>query len=111
MGGFVYLSTCRHPRRRDDHVLIRLPDDALRIVGQHKHLEIDANLTDVRVSQSFGRAPFLGHGMRIPVPGARSAPALAALRQTTGRLRFAHADLSAYSVFEEAFTLGIGAAA
>jgi len=51
-----------------------------------------------------------GHGMRIPVPGARGDPALAALRQTTGRLRFAHADLSAYSVFEEAFTLGMGAA-
>ncbi|HEX5687904.1 MAG TPA: FAD-dependent oxidoreductase [Ideonella sp.] len=52
-----------------------------------------------------------GHAMRIPVPGARGDAALAALRAPHGRLRFAHADLVAYSVFEEAFTLGIGAAA
>ena len=47
-----------------------------------------------------------GHAMRIPTPGARGDPALAALRSQRGRLAFAHADLSGYSVFEEAFTLG-----
>ncbi|GAA0742217.1 FAD-dependent oxidoreductase [Ideonella azotifigens] len=47
-----------------------------------------------------------GHAMSIPVPGTRSQPAREALRQAAGRLRFAHADLAGYSVFEEAFTLG-----
>ncbi|HSW07874.1 FAD-dependent oxidoreductase [Aquabacterium sp.] len=47
-----------------------------------------------------------GHAMSIPVPGLRSSPALAALAQMAGRLQFAHSDLSAYSVFEEAFTHG-----
>ena len=36
--------------------------------------------------------------------------ALAALREPQGRLQFAHSDLSAYSVFEEAFTHGVRAA-
>ncbi|HEY6512127.1 MAG TPA: FAD-dependent oxidoreductase [Burkholderiaceae bacterium] len=52
-----------------------------------------------------------GHAMRIPVPGARADPALAALREARGRLQFAHADLAAYSVFEEAYTIGVHTAA
>jgi len=44
----------------------------------------------------------------------RAAPALAALRDKQPlawrRLRFAHSDLSSYSVFEEAFTHGMRAA-
>ena len=51
-----------------------------------------------------------GHAMRIPVPGARGDPALAALMRARGRVQFAHADLAAYSVFEEAYTLGVQAA-
>jgi monoamine oxidase len=51
-----------------------------------------------------------GHAMATPVPGLRSSAALAALREPQpaawGRLQFAHSDLSAYSVFEEAFTHG-----
>ena len=47
-----------------------------------------------------------GHAMSIPAPGLRSGAALAALAQPQGRLHFAHADLSGYSVFEEAFTWG-----
>lgn len=49
-----------------------------------------------------------GHAMAIPRPGLRSHPALLALRQPApgSRLLFAHSDLAAYSVFEEAFTLG-----
>ena len=50
-----------------------------------------------------------GHAMSVPVPGVRSSAALQALRQrqaTHPRLRFAHSDLSGYSVFEEAFTHG-----
>jgi hypothetical protein len=51
-----------------------------------------------------------GHAMRVPVPGARGDPALAALAAAVGRVQFAHADLSAYSVFEEAYTHGVRAA-
>jgi predicted NAD/FAD-binding protein len=51
-----------------------------------------------------------GHAMRIPIPGARGDPALAALTQARGRVQLAHADLAAYSVFEEAYTLGVQAA-
>lgn len=47
-----------------------------------------------------------GHAMVIPAPGLRGSPALAALSAAPGRLHFAHADLSACSVFEEAFTRG-----
>ena len=47
-----------------------------------------------------------GHGMSIPLPGRRSSAALAALASGFDRVQFAHADLSAYSVFEEAFTHG-----
>lgn len=51
-----------------------------------------------------------GHAMAVPVPRARGSAALAALRQGAARLAFAHADLSSYSVFEEAYTVGIAAA-
>jgi len=47
-----------------------------------------------------------GHAMAIPAPGVRSSAALAALAEVRGRIRFAHADLSAYSVFEEALYHG-----
>lgn len=52
-----------------------------------------------------------GHAMAVPRPGLQRHPALAALRAARGRLRFAHADLAGYSVFEEAFTAGCEAAA
>jgi hypothetical protein len=51
-----------------------------------------------------------GHGMVIPVPGLRGHPGLTALREPQGHVHFAHSDLSAYSVFEEAFTHGVRAA-
>jgi protoporphyrinogen oxidase len=51
-----------------------------------------------------------GHAMAVPTPGLRTSEALAALgKPQTGalaRVHFAHSDLSAYSVFEEAFTWG-----
>jgi monoamine oxidase len=47
-----------------------------------------------------------GHAMAIPAPGVQRHPALVALRAQRGRVRFAHADLAGYSVFEEAFTAG-----
>jgi hypothetical protein len=51
-----------------------------------------------------------GHAMSIPMPGVRGSLALQALAQPqAGRLQFAHSDLAGYSVFEEAYTLGITA--
>ncbi|MFO1326105.1 MAG: FAD-dependent oxidoreductase [Rubrivivax sp.] len=53
-----------------------------------------------------------GHAMAVPRPGLRaSAAARAALRGGRGRVRFAHADLAGYSIFEEAFVAGCEAAA
>lgn len=52
-----------------------------------------------------------GHAMAIPLPGQRGHAALAALARhgeaSSERLHFAHADLSAQSSFEEAFTRGM----
>ncbi|MEO8059784.1 MAG: FAD-dependent oxidoreductase [Burkholderiales bacterium] len=47
-----------------------------------------------------------GHAMSIPVPGLRSSTALRALAEPQRRVQFAHADLSSYSVFEEAIYQG-----
>ncbi len=51
-----------------------------------------------------------GHAMSLPAPGVRSHPALAALAAgstaRSDRIHIAHSDLSAYSVFEEAFFHG-----
>ena len=47
-----------------------------------------------------------GHAMSIPAPGVRSSAALQALAAPQRRVHFAHADLSAYSVFEEALYHG-----
>ncbi|MBV8036944.1 MAG: FAD-dependent oxidoreductase [Pelomonas sp.] len=52
-----------------------------------------------------------GHAMSIPVPGLRGSDELAALNAARGRVVFAHADLAGYSVFEEAYTAGVTAAA
>ncbi|MEO8526455.1 MAG: FAD-dependent oxidoreductase [Caldimonas sp.] len=47
-----------------------------------------------------------GHAMSVPAPGVRSSAALQALALPQRRVHFAHADLSAYSVFEEALFHG-----
>jgi predicted NAD/FAD-dependent oxidoreductase len=58
-----------------------------------------------------------GHAMSIPVPGLRSSAALRELAASgsasaaaSRRIHFAHSDLSAYSVFEEALYHGRSAA-
>jgi len=53
----------------------------------------------------------LGHAMSIPTPGLRGSAELAALNAQRGRVVFAHSDLAGYSVFEEAYTAGVEAAA
>ncbi|HWI11999.1 MAG TPA: FAD-dependent oxidoreductase [Burkholderiaceae bacterium] len=52
-----------------------------------------------------------GHAMCVPVPGLRSSAALRALAEPQPRIQFAHSDLSAYSVFEEALYQGTRAGA
>ena len=47
-----------------------------------------------------------GHAMSVPVPGLRSSAALRALAGLQRRVHYAHSDLSAYSVFEEALFHG-----
>ena len=52
-----------------------------------------------------------GHAMASPAPGFLSNRGLAALRAADGKVLFAHADLSSFSVFEEAAWWGCEAAA
>ena len=47
-----------------------------------------------------------GHAMSVPAPGVRGSAALRALAAPQARVHFAHTDLSAYSVFEEAMYHG-----
>lgn len=51
-----------------------------------------------------------GHAMAVPAPGFRSNAGMAALREHDGAILFAHADLSGFSVFEEAAWWGYRAA-
>jgi hypothetical protein len=51
-----------------------------------------------------------GHAMASPSPGFLSNAGLAALRAADGKVLFAHADLSSFSVFEEAAWWGCEAA-
>jgi glycine/D-amino acid oxidase-like deaminating enzyme len=69
--------------------------DDLRVV----HPDLSERLQQVDIVRH-------GHAMAIPAPGLRSSAALAAVPDSAARVSFAHADLSAYSVFEEAFTRG-----
>lgn len=50
------------------------------------------------------------HGMSVPLPGYLNSPLTDALRRHRSRIRFAHSDLSGYSVFEEAAYWGAEAA-
>jgi len=51
-----------------------------------------------------------GHAMASPRPNFRSNPGMKALREVDGPILFAHADLSGFSVFEEAAWWGYRAA-
>jgi hypothetical protein len=51
-----------------------------------------------------------GHAMAAPLPGFRGNAGMLALREADGPVLFAHADLSGFSVFEEAAWWGIRAA-
>ncbi len=74
--------------------------------------ELDAPHPDLRAKLAAVDLARHGHAMAVPAPGtmsARARAARAALRGAGplgGRIRFAHADLAGYSVFEEAFAAG-----
>lgn len=51
-----------------------------------------------------------GHAMAIPAPGFRSKTAIKTLQRASGDIQFAHADLSGFSIFEEASWWGWRAA-
>ena len=51
-----------------------------------------------------------GHAMAVPLPGFRANAGLKALREADGPVVFAHADLSGFSLFEEAAWWGYRAA-
>jgi hypothetical protein len=63
------------------------------------HPDLGAKLTRIDLMR-------YGHAMSIPLPGVRSSAALHALAAPQPRVQFAHADLSGYSIFEEALYQG-----
>ncbi|MES2049489.1 MAG: NAD(P)-binding protein [Pseudomonadota bacterium] len=74
--------------------------------------------TDLKTAYGWKFAPCVervditlrGHAMAAPLPGFRSNAGLKALRELDGPILFAHADLSGFSVFEEAAWWGYRAA-
>lgn len=52
-----------------------------------------------------------GHAMIRPTPGFIWGDRRAAMQDSSGRLVFAHSDMSGLSIFEEAYTRGVNAAA
>ena len=79
---------------------------AARVVGElaQAHPDLPAKLRRIDLMR-------YGHAMSVPLPGVRGSAALRALGNLSGRVKFAHADLSGYSVFEEAHFHGLRAAA
>ncbi len=84
----------------------RLLEPDPRPWGERVLAEIEPVHPDVRRRVQRIDLMRYGHAMAVPRPGLQRHPALMALRAARGRLRFAHADLAGYSVFEEAFTAG-----
>ena len=87
----------------------------LRASAEELRAEAASDLLQAYGDELWHRAQRLlitvrGHAMAIPVPGSLDNPGLAALRSLDGRVRVAHADLSGYSVFEEAAWWGMRAA-
>ena len=85
---------------RTPQALVEEALEELRVV----HPDIDSRIVDAEVA-------VWGHGMAVPVPGLITGDLLKNRASPIGeRLHFAHADLSGYSIFEEAFHHGQRAA-
>ena len=65
---------------------------------------------DVRDHVQRIEVAFWGHGMIRPRVGSVWSEALLARAQPTGRIHYAHTDLSGFALFEEAFDHGLRAA-
>jgi predicted NAD/FAD-dependent oxidoreductase len=72
--------------------------------------ELSAAHSDLRTKVTQIDLMRYGHAMSIPLPGVHSSAALRALADAPTRVHFAHADLSGYSIFEEALYHGARAA-
>ncbi len=97
----------------------RPPDDARRWMDRATPAEIGALASEeLRAVYGWRFAPCVervdvtlrGHAMATPAPGTLANAGLAALRACDGPVLYAHADLSGYSVFEEAAWWGWQAA-
>ena len=97
----------------------RTPDDARRWMDTASASEIGTLAADElraaygwRFGLCVDRADITvrGHGMASPRPGTLANAGLRALRECDGPVLYAHADLSGYSVFEEAAWWGWQAA-
>jgi len=97
----------------------RTPDEARKWMMNATPAElVDIAARDLRTAYGWTFAPCVervditlrGHAMAAPLPGFRDNAGVAALRAADGALLFAHADLSGFSVFEEAAWWGIRAA-
>lgn len=97
----------------------RTPDDARKWMMKATPAElVELASADLKAAYGWRFAPCVervdmtlrGHAMAVPSPGFRSNAGLRALREVDGPVLFAHADLSGFSVFEEAAWWGIKAA-
>ncbi|MEO5881693.1 MAG: FAD-dependent oxidoreductase [Caldimonas sp.] len=84
----------------------RLLNEDWRVWAERIVADLSPMHPDLRAKLRRADLMRYGHAMSIPVPGIRSSEALRALAAPQKRVQFAHADLSAYSVFEEAFFHG-----
>lgn len=83
------------------------PDELLALAAADLHAAYGSAM-DLQVERVD--ITLRAHAMAIPRPGFRSNAGLAALRAHDGAILFAHADLSGFSVFEEASWWGVQAA-
>ncbi len=97
----------------------RTPDEARRWMDTASASEVGTLAADeLRRVYGWRFAPCVdrvdvtmrGHAMAFPAPGTLANPGLRALQAADGRVLYAHADLSGYSVFEEAAWWGWRAA-
>jgi hypothetical protein len=97
----------------------RSPDTARKWMMEASPDElVELAARDLKAAYGWAFAPCVekvditlrGHAMAAPLPGFRSNAGMAALRAADGPILFAHADLSGFSVFEEAAWWGIQAA-
>jgi glycine/D-amino acid oxidase-like deaminating enzyme len=97
----------RTPEQARKWMMRATPDELVEAAGR-----------DLKTAYGWAFAPCVerveitlrGHAMAAPLPGFRSNAGMRALREADGPILFAHADLSGFSVFEEAAWWGIRAA-